>query len=178
MPGFIHVRTQVDQKGRRGLPKTTTAVRQVVLSPQLGRLLAEHHLRSPFSAAGDPVFASAAGTPLGHDNVSKRGLAGAVKRAGLLDPSRPGLTMHSCRDTFASHLIIDLGLDVVQVSRQLGHANPAITAKTYARMFDEARHADAIRNAMEASSLGTVLEPRVATEPQAAASAEGPRSWS
>ncbi len=171
--GFVHVRTQVDQKGRRGLPKTATAVRQVVLSPQLGRLLAEHRLGSPFSAPADPVFASAVGTPVGHDNVSKRGLAAAVKRADLLDASRPGLTMHSCRDTFASHLIIDPGLDVVQVSRQLGHANPAITAKTYARMFDEARHADAIRDAMESSSFGSVLEPKRSIKPAGAASARG-----
>src|SRR5581483_7982753 len=40
--GFLHVRTQVDQKGRRGVPKTPTAVRAVVLSPQLGRLLSAH----------------------------------------------------------------------------------------------------------------------------------------
>ena len=73
--------------------------------------------------------------------------------------------MHSLRDTFASHAIIELRLDVVQVSRLLGHASPAITAKTYARMFDEARHSDAIRAAMEASRLGTVMEPRPGTEP-------------
>ena len=61
----------------------------------------------------------------------------------------------------------------MQVSRQLGHANPAITAKTYARMYDEARHADAIRAAMEGSRLGTVMEPRVGTEPPSAALAVG-----
>jgi integrase len=62
-----------------------------------------------------------------------------VRRAGLDRNDLTPFTMHSCRDTFASHVIIDLGLDVVQVSRQLGHANPAITAKTYARMFDQTR---------------------------------------
>jgi integrase len=143
------------------VPKTPTAVRAVVLSPQLGRLLMGHReaaLARGFARSSDPVFASEVGTPLGHDNVRERGLGAAVRRAGLEDAGRPGLTMHSCRDTFASHLIIDLGLDVVQVSRQLGHANPAITAKTYARMFDEARHADAIRTAMDESRLGSVLE--------------------
>ena len=158
--GWLHVRTQVDQKGRRGVPKTPTAVRSVVLSPQLGRLLAEHRLASPFSGDDDPVFASEQGTPLGHDNVRKRGVEPAVKRAGLDDPGRPKITPHSFRDTFASTLIIDLRLDVVQVSRLLGHANPAITAKTYARMFDAARHGDAVRSAMEASALGAAMEPR------------------
>lgn len=174
--GFIHVRTQVDQTGRRGVPKTPTAVRAVVLSPQLGRVLLAHReaaLARGLARATDPVFASEAGTPLGHDNVRERALGAAVRRAGLEDAERPRLTMHSCRDTFASHLIIDLGLDVVQVSRQLGHANPAITAKTYARMYDEARHADAIRAAMGASRLGTVLEPRAGTDPSSAAPIEG-----
>jgi len=34
---------------------------------------------------------------------------------------------HDLRHTFASHLIVDLGLDVVQVSRILGHASPSTT---------------------------------------------------
>jgi integrase len=103
------------------------------------------------------VFASERGTPLGHDNVRKRGVEAAVKRAGLHDPERPNITPHSFRDTFASTCIIDLGRHVVQVSRLLGHANPAVTVKTYARMFDEARHADAVREAMAASALGAAL---------------------
>ena len=178
--GFIYVRTQVDQKGRRAEPKTPTAVRSVVLSPQLGRLLAAHKLASDYSAPTDPVFASAKGTPLGHDNIRERGLDAALTRAKLDDPNRPKITMHSLRDTFASHLIVDLGLDLVQVSRQLGHANPAITAKTYVRMFDEARHADAIRDAMEASPFGATMEPKMepgpSTEPPAAASGQGGES--
>ena len=66
--------------------------------------------------------------------------------------------MHSLRDTFASHLILDLKLDVVQVSRLLGHAKPSITANTYARLFDKARHAEAVREAMIASTFGNALE--------------------
>jgi integrase len=66
--------------------------------------------------------------------------------------------MHSLRDTFASHLILDLALDVVQVSRQLGHSKPSITANTYARLFNQARHAEAIRMAMGASDFGAALD--------------------
>jgi integrase len=68
------------------------------------------------------------------------------------------ITMHSLRDTFASHLILDLALDVVQVSRQLGHSKPSITANTYARLFNQARHAEAIRMAMGASDFGAALD--------------------
>ena len=66
--------------------------------------------------------------------------------------------MHALRNTFASHLIMDLRLDVVQVSRMLGHAKPSITSDTYARLFDQARHSEDIRRLMEESAFGTVLE--------------------
>lgn len=48
------------------------------------------------------------------------------------------------RHTFASILIAQ-GHDVVFVSRQLGHANAAITPTVYAHWFDAARHAEAAR---------------------------------
>jgi integrase len=108
---------------------------------------------------GVPVFVSQAGTPMERRNVAERGLGEAVKRARLDDPARPRITMHSLRDTFASHLILELGLDVVQVSKQLGHSKPSITANTYARLFDQARHAEAIREAMAASPFAKALVP-------------------
>jgi len=45
----------------------------------------------------------------------------------------------------------------VFVSRQLGHASPAITLGVYAHLFDHQRHADAARSALEAR-YGVVLE--------------------
>jgi integrase len=159
--GFVRVRKQLDLKGARVDPKTPKAVRDVVLSPQLGRVLREHKAAAfahGRAKPGDPVFASEAGTPLERRNVSERGLGEAIERARLDDPAQPKITMHSLRDTFASHLILDLGLDVVQVSRQLGHSKPSITANTYARLFDHSRHAEAIRSAMAASDFGASLE--------------------
>ncbi len=43
-------------------------------------------------------------------------------------------TFHSLRHTHASHLI-DAGIDVVKISRRLGHASPAITLRVYAHLF-------------------------------------------
>jgi integrase len=40
--------------------------------------------------------------------------------------------MHTLRGTFASHLILDLKVDAVQVSKQMGHAKVSITLDTYA----------------------------------------------
>jgi hypothetical protein len=49
----------------------------------------------------------------------------------------PKVTFHSIRHSHASALIRG-GLDVVRVSRQLGHSKPTITLSTYAHEFEEA----------------------------------------
>jgi integrase len=85
-------------------------------------------------------------TPLGHRNVERRALQRATARAGIA----PAPRFHTLRHTFASHLIIDLRLDVAQVSRILGHASATTTLNIYTHQFDEARHADEIRTAMAA----------------------------
>ena len=69
---------------------------------------------------------------------------------------------HDLRHTFASHLIIDLGLDVAQVSRMLGHARITITLDIYTHLFEDARHARDIRTRMAASPFAGLLEPTTA----------------
>lgn len=63
------------------------------------------------------------------------------------------------RHTYASHLIIDVNLDVVQVSRILGHASPATTLRVYAHMFDYARHSTQLHAEIAASQFAALLEP-------------------
>ncbi len=46
----------------------------------------------------------------------------------------PQITFHAFRHTHASHLI-DAGIDVVKISRRLGHASPTVTLKIYAHLF-------------------------------------------
>jgi site-specific recombinase XerD len=41
------------------------------------------------------------------------------------------MRFHDLRHTYASHLIIDLGLDVAQVSRILGHPSITTTLNIY-----------------------------------------------
>jgi integrase len=78
---------------------------------------------------------------------------------------RMPLRLHDLRHTFASHLIVDLGLDVAQVSRILGHARASITLDTYTHLFDQAAHAADIRERMGRSTFGSLLDAR-ATEGQ------------
>ena len=160
--GLIRVRYQlsrarVDKPARLVRLKTQAAVRDVPLLPQLSALLKRHKLASTFSGERDFVFATALGTPLGYRNVERRGLSRAARKAGLDAEGRPPLRLHDLRHTFASHLIIDLKLDVAQMSKILGHARTSITLDTYTHLFDQVAHAAAIRERMAASDFGALL---------------------
>jgi len=126
--------------------------------PELAELLREHRRRLLAAGLARPdgfVFASRTGGPLQRRNVVRRGLDKAAKRAGLATGDTPHLRFHDLRHTYAS-LLIAQGLNVVFVSRQLGHATPAITLAVYAHLFDHAQHAQAARNALQ-TGFGAIL---------------------
>jgi len=161
--GLIRVRAQLSrahcgEPARRVAPKTPASLREVPLVEQLSHQLTAHKQASPFAAPGDWVFATSHGTPYGHRNVARRVLTRAADAAQLNDDGWPPLRFHDLRHTFASHLIVDLGLDVAQVSRILGHARITITLDTYTHLFDDARHLRDIRTRMARSSFAGLLE--------------------
>lgn len=162
--GLIRVKAQLSrphrgEPARRVAPKTPASVREIPLVPQLANRLIVHRRATPFAAATDWVFVSSRGTSLGVRNVARRVLGKAAEDAGLNDAGRPGLRFHDLRHTFASHLIVDLGLDVAQVSRILGHASITITLDVYTHLFDDVRHAREIRRRMAASKFADLLAP-------------------
>jgi integrase len=59
------------------------------------------------------------------------------------------ITLHALRHTHASQLI-DAGIDVVTISKHLGHANPSVTLRIYAHLFRKRddKAADAINAAL------------------------------
>jgi len=63
----------------------------------------------------------------------------------------PEITFHALRHTHASHLI-DQGIDVVRISRRLGHSKPDITLRIYAHLFRKRddKSAEAINDAVSA----------------------------
>lgn len=160
--GVIHVCAQLSRAhrgapARRVAPKTPASVREIPLVAQLARMLAEHKLTTPNAQDCDWVFATLRGTPHEQRNVGRRGLGGAADRAGLNSEEWPPLRFHDLRHTFASHLIVDLGLDVAQVSRILGHASITITLDVYTHLFDDTRHRREIRARMAASPFAELL---------------------
>ena len=138
--GVVHIRRQLDRSGSYTQPKTPKALREVVLMPSLGALLREHRIRSSHGGATDPVFATATGRPMYYRNVTRRGLAAAMTKAGLAREGEPRLRFHDLRHSYAS-LLIAQGLNIVFISRQLGHASPSMTLDVYGGLFDRAEHA-------------------------------------
>ena len=61
----------------------------------------------------------------------------------------PDVVFHALRHTHASQLI-NSGVDIVTISKWLGHANPNITLKIYAHLFrnKDGKAADAINAAL------------------------------
>jgi len=141
--GHLHVRRQWTQAGAYGPTKTPAGVRRIALPADLRDELIALRLQSAFSLDDQPVFASVAGTPLGHRNVSRRGFEPAHDLAGL--PSH--LTFHDLRHAAASRLI-GAGLDPVTVASVLGHEDATTTLKVYAHLFDRQRTDAAVRKAL------------------------------
>ena len=120
-------------------PKTESGKRSIVLPAFAVDMLSEHRkvqleLRLQLGIGKpDPeafVFSNENGTPISPNHFSVMWHR-AVARAGL-----PKRTFHSLRHSHASALI-HAGLDVVRVSKQLGHSSPNITLSTYAHEFRE-----------------------------------------
>ena len=118
--------------------------------PAIAKLLREHWLASPFKAPHHLVWCNSRGRGLDYRDIGEDFRA-TLKRAGITASSER-LTLHSLRHGFASLLIAN-GLNVVFVSRQLGHANANVnvTLEVYAHLFERANHADTARAALDAS---------------------------
>jgi integrase len=132
--GVIHVRRQADRKGLMVEPKTPQAKRDVVLPPNLKKMLRLHRMASSHKKPTDLVFPTATGRAQNGRNVSRRGLEKALTNAKLAK-----MRFHDLRHTHCS-LLISEGLNVVYVSRSMGHASPDITLKTYSHLWDAAEH--------------------------------------
>jgi integrase len=120
----------------------------VILAPTLATRLREHWLGSPAKGPDSYVFCNTVGASLDYRDVGE-GFRQAVKAAGLAVPGKR-LSLHSLRHSYAS-MLIATGVNVVVVSKQLGHANAKITLEVYAHLFDYGEHATAVRNAIDAS---------------------------
>jgi integrase len=120
-------------------PKTRAGCRVISIPPSISTELRTHwrqqqELRLALGlgrAAGDDlVFGREDGRPWPPDSLTT---AWAKTIAAL---KLPKVTLHALRHTHVSQLISG-GVDIVTVSRRIGHSNPAVTLKVYAHMFGD-----------------------------------------
>jgi integrase len=159
--GRIRVQFQLTRATRKEAPrrvplKTTGSRREIRLESDLASLLRKHKAEAfelGRAKSQDYVFTTSEGTPLYHRNVTLGGLKKAADDAGLNRDGVPSLSCHDLRHTYGSHLVLS-GLDVVRVSRQLGHARPSITLDVYSHEFEQAQHAGDVEAKLTAAFGG------------------------
>jgi len=135
-------------------PKTKRGRRSISLPPSAVQVLRDHKIRQLERRislglgkldSDALVFCEIDGSPM-----SPRSITGAWRRA-CVSRKLPLVMLHALRHTHASALIA-AGLDVVTISRRLGHANPTVTLNTYAHLF---RQTDSVAaEAIEAAMAG------------------------
>jgi integrase len=152
----IHVREALEETKKHGVriktPKTKAGRRDITLpkiavdalSAYRGKLLETRVKLGAGKLPNDALlFANLAGKPLRPGNVSSDWgeLAASI--------GMPEITFHGLRHTHASQLIAS-GVDIVTISKRLGHAKPSVTLATYAHMFttDDSKAAAAINAAL------------------------------
>jgi integrase len=153
----IKVREALEQTKTFGIrfkaPKSRASKRDITMPDILVDALREHRkaqleLRLACGAGRLPddalLFASIEGKPL-PPNRTSGAWADFAKSIGMSE-----ITFHALRHTHASQLI-DAGVDVVTISKRLGHAKPDITLRVYAHLYqkDDSRAAAAINAALK-----------------------------
>jgi integrase len=150
--GHLQVERALEETPRGGLvfkaPKTRHGRRQVTLPPSTVALLRDHHRtqleqRLLFGRGKEPadalVFGNFDGSPRSPHWVTAAWRK-VAKRTSIK------ATFHSLRHTHASTLIAS-GLDVLTISRRLGHGSPVITLSVYGHLFKTDDRAAAIMEA-------------------------------
>jgi integrase len=151
---IIRVRESLEQT-RGGLrfkePKSRAGVRDITLPAIVVDVLQAHRKRELERrlmlgqgrlSDNDLVFPAWDGSPWAPNPFG-------VAWSRLSRKHKLGVSFHALRHTHASYLI-DLGIDVVTISKRLGHSSPAITLGIYAHLFrkDDRKAATAIDAAL------------------------------
>jgi len=139
--GRLTIERALEQTVAHGIrtkgPKTKHGRRTISLPAHLVAELRQHwreqqeqRLAAGLGKAPDsaPVFATIDGGHLSPNAITK---AWPVAMAAI---GMPAITLHSLRHTHASMLIAS-GLDILTISRRLGHSSPTITLSVYGHLI-------------------------------------------
>ena len=131
-----HTLEELNGQHRLKPPKTKAGRRIVGISEAAVSALRDHQARMMREglAGCDIVFCDLAGGFLRASNVHRRHWQPIRKAAGLPDGLWQNLHIHDMRHTHASGLFAE-GLDVLQISERLGHADVNVTLSTYTHLL-------------------------------------------
>jgi integrase len=144
----LHVRYTIDAKGRRGAPKTTRSVRTLDLNIKalaVLRSLRKAQNESKLRLGGfysecewNPVFTTDHGKP-SQPRVFLRAIQNAAERCGLNNEAHADrVGVHTLRHYVASKLLAN-GVEMMVVSRILGHESIKTTVDIYGHLQDSQR---------------------------------------
>lgn len=142
----LRVRCSLARDGSLTEPKTRAGRRQVPLAPGLVDMLAR--LKPADAADSDFVFSTTGRRPVSYHNFRDRGFKPALTLARL---DGKGITVHSLRSAAVS-LYAARGLSMLEVAAVMGQADPGVTWRHYARLFDRS-DVDARVRAAQASLI-------------------------
>lgn len=128
-----------------GRPKTRAGTR-IVPCDTIAQQAVQELIRRAKAARSPFLVVSKAGTPT-TITLLEHAAERIFRRIGA-----EGATLHSLRHTFASQLFA-AGVDVLTISRTLGHASTAITMQVYVHMTAESQEAAAAKIEAALSSI-------------------------
>jgi integrase len=142
----IRVRHSWSREGVLVEPKTRAGRRDVPIAPGLVDMLVT---MKPADATDEHfVFTTTRTTPIAYWNFRDRGFVPALAKAGL---AGRGITIHGLRSAAIS-LYAARGLSMLETATIMGQADPGVTWKHYARLFDRSDVEARVRAAQ--ASLG------------------------
>lgn len=136
-----------------GKPKTPHAVREVPLPPVVADAL---RAWEPFKVKNPRglIFRTATGRQPFNGDFYTGAWGRALERADIAPDDNGQRNFHALRH-FAGSAWLDLGVPLPTVSKLLGHANPAITARIYAHVIDNPMASAPVLASVAANLLAT-----------------------
>ena len=160
---FLEVRRAIDRFDTVATVKTESGMRRIDLSDHLLETLKElrkqkqkEALKKGNNEIPEWVFANRSGSFININNAKTRNFKRVLKKAGLRS-----IRFHDLRHTFASQLL-SKGVNPLYVSKQLGHSNPGVTMKIYAKWIPNEGQRDAMNILPFASRRDAIQKEKVA----------------
>ena len=160
---MIKVRDAVEETRAAGLrikpPKTAAGVRDIVMPDiviealqDLRRETLERHIAMGLGRLTDDTFVF---PKIFDGSCQSPNVYSGDWRSAVLALDLPDVSLHALRHTHVSQLI-DAGVDIVRISKRIGHADPAVTLRVYGKLF---RKRDDMSADVINAALGSIGKP-------------------